>query len=391
MRTIPTIIELRQKLSDDLKSKLDLNDVELKLVLDALTNTLAGQLKLVYLYISDVRRNIFPDTADTVEQGGELNRWGNIQLNRQPKPATDGFYIVSLVGVAGSQIRSGLTFKSDENSKSPSKLFISDDSYELTGANDTITIRSLESGLESALEVGDILGITEPVVGVEQEVSVSSITELPISKEDTESYRKAIIDSIQLEPQGGSKTDIRLWSADAQGVRRVYPYVKENEAGVTQVYVEANELDSTDGNGTPTQAIMDLVSDVIELDPDETKPIHERGRRPIQTILEVLPIVPTPVDVEIIGLQSTSTSIEDLIEYNLKIFLNDVRPFIAGAELLRNKNDILTASKLQVAVSESIGVNNSFQEFRMSVNSQEEITFTFNTASIPYLRNVTYS
>jgi uncharacterized phage protein gp47/JayE len=71
---------------------------EASYLVDAFCSVIAGQLKLLYLYQADLQNNIFPDTADSIENGGELNRLGNIYLNRQPKPATDGYYSILLTG-----------------------------------------------------------------------------------------------------------------------------------------------------------------------------------------------------------------------------------------------------------------------------------------------------
>lgn len=391
MKPIPTLQQLRTSIAEDLQNKLDIPDDDLKKVLDAVCNTLAAQLKIIYLYISDVQKNLFPDTADVIEEGGELNRLGLIYLNRQPKPATDGKYIIELTGTAGSVIRSGLTYKSDDESENPGKLFISDTEYELTGSNDFLEIRSLESGLDSLLKVGDSLVITEPVFGVEQSVEISSVVELPISSESIEDYRRAIIDAIQLEPQGGSKTNYRLWAKDAQGVRDVYPYVKEGDSGVVQVFVEATKEDSTDGLGTPSASLIDDVIEVLELNPDITKPISERGRRPIQAILEVLPITLKPVDVEIISLNQSTIAIQSAIETNLEDYLTDIRPYIAGGQLSRDKNDILNIAKLQGVVRDTIDNTNYFLDFKMFVDGTEENNFIFSGSNIPYLRNIIYS
>lgn len=391
MKPIPTIEEIFNRIEQDLKTKLNLNDSELRTVLDAVCSALAGQIKLLYLFQGDIQNNLFPDTADLAENGGELNRLGLIYLNRQPKPATDGRYKIKFTGIPGSIVRSGITFKSNDESLNPGKLFIMDSQYEiLPGVNNIVEIRSIESGLENALSVGNFLVITEPVIGVEQIVEVVEIIELPIESESIDAYRKAIIDAIQLEPQGGARTDYRLWAQDAQGVRAVYPFVKENEAGVVQIFVEATEVDSTDGHGTPSTFIIDDVKQVLEFDPDSTKPIEERGRRPIQAILEVLPITLRPVDVDVIDLNQNSTSIQNLIRTNLEDYLKSVRPFLDGADLARNKNDILNVARLQGVVSDSLGNTNYFMDFKMYVDGQEENLFIFSRSNIPYLRNVNY-
>lgn len=388
---VPTIQELYQNLENDLKLKLGLDDTSLKLVVQAMASVLAAQLKLQYLFIMDNRNNFFPDTADLAADGGELERLGNIYINRQPRPSTNGSYSMFVYGEVGSVIRAGLTFKSNDDSKSPDNLYITDYEYILTGANDIIQIRSFDNGIEFALAVGDKLTITEPVVGINQTTEIESIIELPINSESISDYRKAIIDSIQLEPQGGSKTDYIIWAKDAAGVKNVFPYVKQNESGVVQVFIESTKIDSTDGYGTPTQFILNDVEQVIELDPDITKPLSERGRRPIQAILEVLPITLQPVDVEIVNIQQNTPENQTSIRQNLEAYLQTIRPFIAGANLLRDKNDILNSAKLQVVVFDSLNSENYFENFKTYVDGNEVNSYVFDGSNIPYLRNITYT
>lgn len=390
MKPIPTIASLYSDLESDLKGRLNLTDTDLKEVVNAIAIVLSAQLKLQYLYLSDVANNLFPDTADLAVDGGELNRMGQIYLNRQPRPATDGKYIIALTGAIGSVVRSGLTFKSNENSKSPGSLFIMDFEYILNGVDDFVEIRSLESGINHSLEINNELTITEPVIGVEQTVSVFSIVQLPVEEETTKHYRRSIINTRQLEPQGGAKTDYRLWSDDAAGVQNIYPYVKAGEAGTVQIFVEATKVDSTDGKGTPSIPLLLNVEEVIKFDPDITLPTNERGRKPIQVNLEVLPILLKPVDVTIYGLEIDSIEIRNTIKESLDIYLEGVRPFIDGADLARNKNDILYLARLQSVVTDVIGNLNFFTDFKMEVEGVDENIFVFDGANIPYLRNLNY-
>lgn len=390
MREIPTLNELKDAIANDLKQKLNLSDSNLKYVLDAMDSVLAAQFKLVYLYLSDIQNNIFPDTADIEENGGTLERLGRIYLNRNPRPATSGIFKLSVTGNAGAVLRNSLTFKSNENSKNPNQLYILDAEYILTGSGDEIEVRSLGGGIDFDLDISDEVTITEPVIGVNSTLTVLEVIEQPLANEDIEVYRQAILDAIQLEPQGGSRTDYRIWANDVQGVRKVYPYVKNGEAGTVQVYVES-VLPGTDGNGTPSVQLIDEVEDVIFFDPDETKPLNERGRIPIQATLEVLPIEPVPVDVEIIGLNDSSLSVRTSIENNIKAYLLDVRPYIAGADLSRSKNDILYSGRVQSVVTDVLDSSNFFTGFVMQVNGVTYNSFEFDLGFIPYLRNTTYT
>ena len=385
-----TISQLYTNISNDFRTRLNLSDDELKTVLDALASSLAGQFKLAYLNLEDNKNEQFPDTATLAANGGTLERQGYIYLNRNIRPATSTIMNLNVTGIAGSVLRSGLTFKSNDDSLNPNKIYSLDAEYTLTGTDDVIEVRSLKGGSDVNLLIGNALTITEPVIGVDQTVTVNEITTQGLASESVEDYRTAILDAIQLEPQGGAKTDYRLWSQDAQGVFDVYPYVSDGDAGTVNIYVEATEEDSTDGNGTPSTTILDDVSEVIEFDPDETKPLYERGRRPIQANVTTIAVNPNEVTVTITGLETTSTEIEASILSNIKTYLKTVRPFIAGGDLLRNKNDVLYSARLQSIVTDVIGNNNFFTSFEMKVNGTAQTSYLFERENIPYLGGVDY-
>lgn len=390
MKQIPTIQELKDNVSNDLKSRLNISDTDLKTVLDTVSGVLSGQFKLAYFFLSDIQKNIFPDTADSESNGGTLERLGRIHLKRNPFPATIGKFTISVNGVAGSVLRSGLTFKSNDTSKNPGQLFVLNSEYTLVGLNDEVQIQSTLSGIGFDLNVNDTLTITEPVIGVENTVTVLSVIEQPKAQEDLEEYRQKIIDSIQLEPQGGAKTDYMLWALDAQGVRRVYPYVRSGEAGTIDVYVEASIIDSLDGKGTPTQEIKDDVLSVLIQDPDVTKPTLERGRKPMQANLSINDISLIPVDVTISGLNISTNTIQTSIQTSIENHLYTVRPFIEGADLSRNRNDVLYSGRLQSVITDGLDSNNYFNSFSMSVNGVNVSNYQFSLGNIPYLRNLIF-
>lgn len=380
-----TIKELKEQIAKDFKNKLSLSEDKLKKVIEALSSVLAAEFKLSYLALNDTKRNLYPDTADLAENGGTLERLGRIYLNRDIRPATSAIYNVEVIGEAGSSLRAGLTFKSNQDSLNPGKLYILDNSYTLTGVNDIIVVRSIEGGIDYKLEVLNELTITEPVIGVDKTVVVDSLNTEPVKAETADEYRVAILNAIQLEPQGGAKADYRIWANDAAGVRNVYPYVKTGEGGTVQVYVE-----STENDGVPNSTILTEVENVIEFNPDETRPLSERGRKPIQVNLEILPINLLTVEVNITGLQNNTPEIRASIEQNLIEYLKTVRPFIDGADLLRNKNDILYAARIQGVITDVLEADNFFTDFNMLIDGVNQTSFLFSRQNIPKLLNVNY-
>lgn len=391
MKNIPSIIELNEDLSNDLRSKLGLTDDDLKKVVNALPLVLSAQFKLSYLFLGDIQDNVFPDKASTEVNGGTLERQGRIYLNRNPFPDSVGVFNLSVTGVAGSVLRSDLTFKSNEDSLSPGEVYVLDTEYILTGTADVIEVRSIGAGADVNLSVGDNLTITEPVIGVDKTVSVFEVITQPTSGETEDLYRQAILNAIQLEPQGGAKSDYRIWASDAQGVRLVYPYVRDGAAGTVDVYVEATLVDSVDGKGTPTAAILNSVAEVINFDPDVTKPDYERARRPIQANVVVSAITLIPVDVTITGLNEDTPSVRSAIENSLVDLIYDVRPFIDGADLLRNKNDILYSGNVQGVVTSALVNGNFFNVLDLKVDGNSVTSYEFGLGNIPYLRNLIFN
>lgn len=391
MKNIPSIIELNEDIANDLRSKLGLTDDDLKKVVSALPLVLSGQFKLSYLFLGDIQDNCFPDKASTELNGGTLERQGRIYLNRNPFPNSIGVFKLSVIGVAGSVLRSDLTFKSNDDALNAGQVYVLDTEYTLTGTADEIEVRSIGAGVDYNLSVGNNLTITEPVIGVDKTVTVSEVVTQPTAGETEELYRQNILNAIQIEPQGGSKGDYRIWSGDAQGVRLIYPYVRDGNSGTMDIYVEATLIDSTDGKGTPGSAILNDVDAVIKFDPDVTKPTYQRSRKPAQVNLVVSAITLIPVDVTITGLNDDSASVQTAIESSLKDFIYDVRPFIDGADLLRNKNDILYSGNVQGVVTSALLNGNFFNVLELKVDGNIVTSYEFGLGNIPYLRNLIFN
>lgn len=380
MKKTPTIPQIFERFSSALKSELNIPENEdLKTHFSAVGSVVSSELKLLYLFAEDIQRNLYPQTADPQSQGGMLEDLGILYLGRLPRPATATTMYLRVNGSAGSVLRANLTFKNEQSNV----VFILDTQYVLNGTNDIIQVRSIETGPQTILGIGTELIITEPVLGVQSIVIVDSIINPSVSAETIEQYRNAITDAIQLEPTGGAKTDYRLWGRDAVGVRDVYPYLKQNDAGTIQIYVEAE-------NGNVTSQMLTDVRNVIELDPDTSKPIYERGRRPMQATLEIMPVVELLIDIEITGLNIRTLAIEQSIFNSVEAYLRNIRPFIDGGQLLRDKNDILNIARLTNVVSDSIDIDNYFLDLKMFVDGAPYDFYTFGLGRIPKLFEITY-
>lgn len=392
MAQIPTIKELQDDIIQDLETALGFKIPTFgKSFLRAISQTLAAKLKLYWLAIAQTQKNIWVDTADPVENGGTLDRFGQVKLGRGRFPATQGLYQVEVTGTTSAVIPAGTTFKSDDISSSPGKLYILDVEKTLGAPTDTMELRALEGGLDSRLIIADTLTSTSPLLNVNDQVEVTAENEIPLSEETIEDYRAKIVLAFQLESKGGAGTDYRLWSADAQGVRFVYPYVTSGVCSEVDLFVEANQVDSTDGKGTPTAAILTAVEDVVEFDPDTTQPLEERGRRPIQVKVNFISISPKDVIITVVNPVNIDAATQSSIVASLTQLIDDIRPFVDSADVLANKNDILDINSVISTIQGLLSGDQKFDGVTMTVDAVPVPTsITFTDGDIPFLDTVNF-
>lgn len=386
MITIPTFQQLYNSILADLQSQFGITISTFgKVFLRAQAAVQAGKLKLFYLGLGNLQKNIFIDTAEPENLGGTLERFGRVKLGRNPFAAVSGQYVVTITGSIGAIIKAATTFKSDDTSSSPGYLFVLDADYTLVATTDTITLRALTPGIISKLIVADTLTVTSPIALVDSAATVASISVNPLDAETIEQYRSAALKSYRLEPQGGAATDYRLWSQDAQGVANTYPYAKSGAANEINLYVEATVADSTDGKGTPSSTLLTNVESVVELNPDTTLDILERGRRPLGVFqVHYLPVAIKEVSIIITGLVGRTTAIETLIENALIAAVNTIRPFVAAIDVLAEKNDIIDTNKIiATIIAQQPGA--IFTSVTLKIDTVTMSTYTFVDGNIPHI------
>lgn len=390
MTAIPTIAELYNDILSDLQAQFGINISPFgKVFLRALAAAQAAKLKLFYLSVANVQKNIFVDTAESEAIGGTLERFGRVKLNRNPFPARAGIYTLTVTGTIGATIPAQTTFKSNDDSLNPGKLFILDSVYVLVSTTDTISVRALEPGVASKLSVGDELTATAPIALVDSIAIVAIEDTEPVSAESTEDYRAKAIDAYRLEPQGGAATDYRLWAADAQGVKQSYAYARTGYVSEIDLFIEATIADSTDGKGTPSASLLLDVEDVVEYDPDVTRPLEERGRRPLQAIVRFRPVTIKEVDIVINGFATAPTSVRTSIQNALTTEINKIRPFVAACDVLSEKNDVLDTNKI-ISIIYSAQPGSVFLGVTLNIDSSPTLSFLFLNGDIPHVNSITF-
>jgi len=386
MITIPTTSQLYTGIISDINTQYGVNVNPFgKAVLRCLAAVQAAKLKIYYLVIAALQKNVAPDTCDEET----LIRFGTIKLGRVPFAAIAAQYSITVTGSVGATVPAQSTFKSDDSSLNPGVLYILDTAYTFSGFATTanITVRCLTLGNDGKLEVGNTLTPTAPIPLINSgpaSANVQSTIIQPLAAESIEAYRTAVILSYRLEAQGGAATDYRLWSQDAQGVERVYPYAKSGSQGEINLYVEATIVDSIDGKGTPTALILSDVETVVDFNPDTSLPLNERGRRPLQAMVNYLPVTIKTIVITITGYSGITPAIQATLLTALSSTINAIRPFVAAADILTDKNDIIDTNKLigSIITAKPGAV---FTSVTFTVNGIGMSTYTFNNGNIPYL------
>lgn len=383
---IPTLTELYNSILSDLEAQFQ-NNIPLfgKNSLRALAMVQAGKLKLYYIAIAKVQKNTFADTADSESIGGTLERIGRIKIGRNPFPATAGVYTLQLTGTVGSIVPASTTFKADDDSASPGELFILDNAYTLDGITDQIDVRALTSGVGARLDISNTLTPTAPIANVESSASVLYEVSEPQAEETDDDYRRKILESFQLEPQGGSGSDYRLWSNEVQGVNQSYPFVESIAPHDVNLFIEATTTDSTDGKGTPSAQLLLDVESSIE-DPTPNRP----ARKPITDLVNYLPVTPLDVDIVINGYVGLTAAKSTSIENAISDEMTRIRPFVGSIDVLANKNDILDTNKI-ISLILSAVPGSVFGAVELTVDSVLTASYTFQNGDIPSFSSVTYA
>lgn len=386
MITIPTLNALYTQILADLEAEFNIT-IPLfgKNFLRALAAVQAAKLKLFYLAVGNIQKNIFCDTADPEASGGTLERFGRVKLNRNPFPAVAGQYTVAVTGTIGAVIPAQTTFKSDDTTASPGYLFILDSAYTLTATTDYITLRALTAGEDAVLVATDTLTATAPIAGVNSAAAISAIVVAAEDAETIEEYRAEVLAAYRLEPQGGAATDYRLWASDAVGVRQTYPYAKTGESNVIDLYVEGNTA-----NGVPSAGVLAQVEAVVELDPDTSKPLNERGRRPLGVLqVNYLDVVPLSVNITINDFVGTEEQKEN-IDNAIADALDAIRPFVSGADIVADRNDTLSETRLAFYIQDAEPTV-SFSSVDITVNGVAQTSYQFTMGNIPYYNSLTWN
>jgi len=389
MVTIPKISDLYNNIKSSIETKLNVTIPSFgKNFLRAFAQVQAGELKLFYIAVANVQKNIFVDTADSEEFGGTLERFGRVKLKRNPFPSVAGKYTVTLTGSIGAIVPIGTLWKSDDTSASPDYLFTNDTPITFVGTSATILLRCLTAGIEAKLVVGNTLSLTGPIAQVNTTATVITENVAPQEKESLEEYRRKTLTAFRLEPQGGSGSDYLIWSLEIQGVRNVYPYTKFDLLGYSNeinLYVESDDANAF---YVPTTTILNYVQDNIEL-PTSTRP----SRKPLGVnTIYYFPVTPLNVTIQINQIPGSNftTSEQTSIFNYIKLKLSEIRPFVDSINVVEDKNSTLNPYKLGEMIANAVP-SKQFTSVTFTVGGVSQTNYEFVNGDIPKLTTITYA
>ena len=96
------------------------------------------------------------------------------------------------------------------------------------------------------------------------------------------------------------------------------------------------------------------------------------------------------VDVKIYNLDDDSATEKTNISNAVEAYLDDIRPYIAGADDPNNINDSILISGLISVINSAISSGNSFTKVEFSVDGNFVDIWQFVNGDIPYLNSITY-
>jgi hypothetical protein len=405
MITAPSISDLYAAISANYKSQFGIStENDLKRVLTALATNDTGLQKLFYIALLDVQKNMYPDLADSESMGGTLERYGRIKLFRDPYPATQGLYTLTVTGVNGTVLNIGSQFKN----QTTGYIYTTTESVSIVGSTAIVRIMANTAGSDSELSISDNLFLINSIINIDALGVIESVITIPTDTEDINDYRALVLEAYRLEPNGGSSADYISWSKDVAGVKTVYPVTTIGASGSGSIYVELiigvadsinGEIPNTDAGAAIIKNLWfydpttKLFSGVFEINPDTSLSISQRGRRPLGfTNINVMSCVPIPVNVTISGLKDSSPLVRTAISSQIINTLNTIRPFVSGVGDPNNPQDTLYLKDIILAVDSATLEGNVYNDIGGTVDSINlNSPYQFLVGKIPYLNEITYS
>ena len=336
--TPPTVQEERDYIDSVFESKIEQNIPSLaKSFVSILKNTLAFITIPIYKYVADTYKQSFTITASEVNL---VNVHGqNLDTQREDQSKFKSSADVDVSGNA--TITTTTTFENPNNGL----FYFPEYDQPVTAGTNEIDIISDGYGSGYNLEPDDTLDILEQITDVGSLATINTVSQYAVDKEDTEAYRRRLINEQSSASGGGNTADYRRWSEAVNGVYRTFPFPGrpldpvESKPGDITVYVEADLALGTDGIADST--LLASTRSEILVDPltDQTRPAL--GDTEELLFVESISHVEFDITVNnIIVEDSLSTELQTRLNNAVDEYLRSIAPYCFGIdpEWLRDDN-----------------------------------------------------
>lgn len=375
MTTTPTIKEIYDGIIANFETEFSISTSPWgQAVLIPIAGVFSMVIWLCYLAIATAWRNSWYDLCDHET----LIRYGLTILGRYPYNATKARYEITVTGTVGATIPSSTVFKSDPTSLNPGKLYQVATSYTLTSSPQNITVNALQGGDSSTLAVGNTLTSTTPLLNVNKTAAVATEVINPENAEDWELYRSKIDDKVKLTPGSWNAVDYRLVGTGVTGVKRVYAY------GASETEVDVYLRGTVDVANPGPSASPTVISD-YETALDAVRPL------PAFTI-NVASSTIRNVDVTITmgTFPEFTTAQKTVIEAALRAFIHSVEPFIAAADIISQRNDVIATYNLSEVISKAVP-GYGFSSVTFTVAGVPTTVWTADNGEIAFFNSIAYA
>ena len=319
-----------------------------------LAKALSGVFVLTYRYAGWSLLQQFVAHAswrETVVNGKTIRplvEWGRLVGVGDPIAATNASFNV----VFGIINQDGSTLEAGRQLVHPSSgvIYLTQSAVTLDNPFKTVTVTAASdpngnggAGTQGNRDPGDILKWANPIpqVDVQGAAALATVFTTGADAESESDYRQRVIDAFAAPPQGGAYADYDIWASTVEGIANVYPYTGFFP-GTVDIYIEATEASSIDGEGSPTEAQKQAVRDAINFDSGGLA-----TRRPVSAVINVKSITRQAFNVVIQGLVAVDGKFDETktaIQEALDDYLRSREPFIVGVSRLPRKDRITSSA-----------------------------------------------
>lgn len=269
---------------------------------------------------------------------------------------------VDLPATTGTIIPSGTNFTGDDNGV----IYYNAVPVTAVADNAALSLISRTPGIIGNLIAGQTLSMSRNISGAELTGTITGVDTVGANAEETEVYRKRVLDIIRAPGGGGNSADYRNWSQEQEGVTRTYPYsgrpfddpLAPGQPPERTVYIEADTSIDIDGIAPPA-----LLADTREM--IKTDPISGVHREPLTLtdyLLFVVSIRRTEfytTFVNAIFIPGTEAQVKADVESALSQYYLSLEPFVQSLDVDSERNDFITSVSISEAVNGILRANNA--------------------------------